>query len=361
MRTPKEFTAELPPRKRRAAQDLANRSADGRIAQILSLRVGHKLEVGQQHTFVGRNMNTFSEEKTYKKCPVCNFAPLKLWREKEGGGANYKMDICDSCGYSFVNPRPTYDFLMDFYSTLGHGHSGDGKGAPTIDEIIYKEEIDPGSTIDAKRIVKTLKPLLRKSSKNRFLDVGCGYGFFSREALNAGFTVSSLELADTERGIAAQISGVQPVASSFEEYKGEANSLEVVLMSQILEHVLDINEWVAKAKELLVDDGMLVVALPNFGSLFRRIMQEKEPYISPPMHLNYFSPNSLSKLLGKHGFKVEKIQWISTLPKSTFEKRVPKFGKPFLPLIGAVASIPINIIDLIHLGSIINIYGRKVS
>ena len=81
----------------------------------------------------------------------------------------------------------------------------------------------------------------------------------------------------------------------------------------------------------------------------------------PPDHLNFFNPNSLTKLLECHGFKVEKIQWVSRLPKSAFEKRVPKFAKPLLPIINMASSIVLKVIDLLHLGSIINVYARKIS
>lgn len=42
--------------------------------------------------------------------------------EKKGGDKMYNLDLCNSCGYSFVNPRPSLAFLMDYYSSFGHGH-----------------------------------------------------------------------------------------------------------------------------------------------------------------------------------------------------------------------------------------------
>jgi hypothetical protein len=49
--------------------------------------------------------------------------------------------------------------------------------------------------------------------------------------------------------------------------------------------------------------------------------------------LNFFNPHSLSKLMTKHGFVIEKIEWVSRLPKSTFERRVPSVAKPLLPVV----------------------------
>jgi 2-polyprenyl-3-methyl-5-hydroxy-6-metoxy-1,4-benzoquinol methylase len=300
-----------------------------------------------------------SEQKQYDKCPVCS-SPIKTWRVKSVGNENYKLDLCGSCGYSFVNPRPSLSFLMNYYSSFGHGHDDIGKETPNFKSVLTEEQNDPNSTIDARRLIKTITSLVKNGCSNRFLDVGCGYGFFSKEALDAGFEVIALELAENEREIAKTMIGLNPAACSFEEYECAPESLSVVFMSQILEHALDVNLWIKKSREFLVNDGILAIALPNYGSIFRMVMQENEPFICPPAHINFFNPNSLSRLLENHGFKVEAIQWVSRIPKRTFEKHLPQFGRQFLPVINAVSSASLKIIDALHLGMMVNVYGRKI-
>lgn len=305
-------------------------------------------------------MSLNSEQKQYTSCPVCS-SPIKTWRVKSVGSDKYNLDLCGSCGYCFVNPRPSLRFLMNYYASFGHGHVDTGGEAPNLESVLAREQSDPNSTIDAKRLVKTIKFLVKNGTSNRFLDVGCGYGFFSKEALGAGFDVFALDLADNERKIAKEMIGLSPVASSFEEFECDPESLGVVLMSQILEHALDINLWIKKSHDILVNDGILAIALPNYGSVFCMIMQENWPHICPPAHLNFFNPKSLSSLLEHHGFKVEAIQWISRIPRRTIEKRLPGRGKPLLPVINVASSASLKIIDALRLGMMINIYGRKVN
>jgi len=52
----------------------------------------------------------------------------------------------------------------------------------------------------------------------------------------------------------------------------------------------------SKAHTILERNGIVAIALPNLGSIFRIVMQEMEPYICPPAHLIFFNPYSLSKL-----------------------------------------------------------------
>ncbi len=305
-------------------------------------------------------MPVHSEQKQYNVCPICSSA-IKTWRVKRVGSDTYNLDLCGTCGYSFVNPRPSLQFLMDYYSSFGHGHVGAGNEAPDLKTVLAKEQNDPNSTVDAKRLIKTIKSLVKNHKSNRFLDVGCGYGFFSKEALNAGFDVVALELAKNERAIAKEITGLNPAATSFEEFECAPESLGVVFMSQILEHALDVNLWIKKSRDFLVNDGIIAIALPNYGSIFRMIMQENEPYICPPAHLNFFNPQSLSRLLENHGFKIEAVQWISRIPKRTFEKRLPRLVKPLLPVIDVASSASLKIVDALHLGMMINVYGRKLN
>ncbi len=300
-----------------------------------------------------------SEEKQYNVCPVCS-SPIRSWRVKYVGNDKYNLDVCGSCGYSFVNPRPSLQFLMNYYSLFGHGHDVTGI-VPDLKSVLAQEQNDPNSTVDARRLIKTIKSLVKNNKSKRFLDVGCGYGFFSKEALDAGFDVVALELAKNEREIAKEMTGLNPAATSFEEFECTPGSLGVVFMSQILEHALDVNLWIKKSRDCLVNDGIIAIALPNYDSIFRMIMQENDPFICPPAHLNFFSPGSLSGLLENHGFKIEAIQWISRMPKRTFEKRLPRIGKPLLPVINVASSASLKIVDALHLGMMINVYGRKVN
>lgn len=298
----------------------------------------------------------------FNRCPVCH-GPQSKWRTKTISKVAYNIDRCKLCNYAFVNPRPSFDFLMNYYSLSGHANGNSDSILQSVNALITQEERYPNSCLDARRILSVVKSLEHNKQYDRrtLLDVGCGYGFFSKEAMDLGFEVVALELADNERSIASEFAGVQPISCSFEDYEQSIESFDVILMSHILEHAIDVNLWISKAHELLTDKGIIAIAVPNFASAFRLIMQENEPYICPPDHLNFFSPRNLTKLLNKHGFEVEKTQWISRLPMETFEKRMPDRIKPLAPFASVMSNAVLHIVDKLRLGMVVNIYARKTS
>ena len=169
------------------------------------------------------------------------------------------------------------------------------------------------------------------------------------------FKVDAIEMAANEGKIFKELNGFEPYNCAFEEYKTD-KLYSHILMSQILEHVIDPEDWIKRANALLEKEGLLIIALPNFGSIFKKVMREKEPFIIPPYHLNYFTKKSLSQLLKRNGFEIIEYKTISRLP---FKKIFSKFPAPVVSIFSILGNFVLKVIDFLSMGSIINVYARK--
>ncbi len=259
------------------------------------------------------------------------------------GSDTYAIDRCAACRFAFVNPKPSWDFLEAYYDSKKELPLTDEQAAQRLLELQEQERKYPNSSPDAIRMVETLKKLIgAQNGVPSLLDVGCGYGFYSQAAINAGFTVSALELGSDSRKITKLMTGLDAHACSFEAFEVSAGAYDALVMSHVLEHALDIHAWIEKAHLLLSAGGLLAVAVPNFGSLFRRIKQEREAFICPPEHVNYFSPSNLAFLLEQHGFRIREVYWTSRQP-----------GRHRLrPLV-------FNLLDAGHLGMMFTLFAAK--
>jgi 2-polyprenyl-3-methyl-5-hydroxy-6-metoxy-1,4-benzoquinol methylase len=256
-----------------------------------------------------------------------------------------------------VNPRPTLEALRKYYAASGHGAD---PARTSVDAVLAREVEYPNSTLDAKRIVnvsRTLRPGIRSA-----LDVGSGHGFFSLEARRQGLSVTALESADFEFTCTQRIAGFDPVPIMFEDFVAAPGSFDLVIMSQVLEHAFDVNQWVSKAAGLMSRGGLLAIALPNFRSATRLVLRERDPLVSPPAHLNYFGPRSLRALCARHGLEVLSLGSLSRIPGDVVSKRVRATGATRIFVEGLTAgafAVFRTLADPLHFGMMLGGYFGK--
>jgi SAM-dependent methyltransferase len=90
---------------------------------------------------------------------------------------------------------------------------------------------------------------------------------------------------------------------TFSDAPYELGSFDVVSIRHVLEHVPDPLRLVAEARAFLRPHGLLLIAVPNFGSLAARLLGTEWWWIDPPTHLFYFTRVTITRLLAKHGFR----------------------------------------------------------
>ncbi len=170
-----------------------------------------------------------------------------------------------------------------------------------------------------------IKELLGNLAGKRFLDYGCGAGFFSvYAAQNGARLVLGIDALETALGAAAfyaRQQGVHKVcqflrSSSFPTRLG-LHRFDVILMKDVVEHVADDQALLEAAREALVPGGILVISTQNRislnylfqGTYNRHVLGDKNWYGWDETHLRFYSPISLTRQLKKAGFTA--IAWRS--------------------------------------------------
>lgn len=282
--------------------------------------------------------------------PCCD-TDLLTWATVE----DYPIERCARCGSGYVNPRPDLDELESHYADGGHGD----RTVSSLEEVLEAEERYPNSTVDAERILGIVSEI---APGKRLLDVGSGYGFFTREACDRGFDVDALELAEFERECTRALAGVEPEPVAFERFEGTPRGYDAILMSQILEHAVDPAAWLEKARRLLSPGGVLAVALPNFDSFVRLVLGTRDPMVQPPDHLNYWNRKGLVSLLTASSLSVMATGSVSRLPGSVLTDRVamPEFvERPMERLFQRLQHPMLAPLDTLDLGMFLNVYAVR--
>ena len=234
-------------------------------------------------------------------CPICESELTTEYLRRKAYNNEWIIRKCSSCSHGFVANRPSADRLTQIYS---EGEHSSAKQATV-------EELEAGrGTLDMASHIARLT-----SERGRVLDVGSGEGGFSYHLAKVGF--GPILMIDFDPG-SALATNVVPDSTfkqcAFEELKDEG-PFSAIVMSQVLEHALDPMDWLTRARDRLSRKGVLAIALPNFGGVYR-MLGTRDPMLIPPVHLNHFSPKSMQIAIEKVGLEVVRMDSTSQVRTS---------------------------------------------
>jgi SAM-dependent methyltransferase len=143
----------------------------------------------------------------------------------------------------------------------------------------------------------------------RLLEVGCAYGFFLEQAQRS-FDAIGIDVNEPAI-VAARALGVRAARQEFLTYSPDA-LFDVVCLWDTIEHLLEPLAYLEKARDVLVDGGLLFLTTGDIGSAMARLRGAQWRMIHPPSHLNYFSRATITRVLDRVGFDVEPIHSVGT-------------------------------------------------
>lgn len=111
--------------------------------------------------------------------------------------------------------------------------------------------------------------LLEKNTKADVLDIGCGDGKFTMQFKNKIGCGSIIGIeGDTERIIAAKRIGVSKVVNTDLEKKWPFSneSFDVMISNQVIEHIVDTDNFISEIYRLLRPGGYCVISTENLAS-----------------------------------------------------------------------------------------------
>lgn len=235
---------------------------------------------------------------------------------------------CNECNLIYVNPRLKPDVIVEGYS--------EGSDEKFVSQAKGRE-----ITFN-----KSLK-LIEKYAKNkgRILDIGTAGGSFLYVARKRGWDVHGVEpnkwLCDW--GKKNYYLDIKP--GTIFDHKFKDNYFDVVTLWDVLEHVPDPSKVLTECNRILKKNGILVVNYPDIGSSVARLMGKRWIFLLT-VHLFYFTPITIDKILEKTGFKMFKIKkHFQTLSIGYLATRMEPYNKT-LSVLGT------KVLGILHLKNI---------
>jgi len=205
-------------------------------------------------------------------------------------GRHYPIVRCRQCGLTYANPRPNEEEVLKAYQEV-------------VDPLYLREEM--GRLLTFQRHLGAVEDVIGPSQgEGRLLDVGCYIGLFLQAAHERGWEAWGVEPSRwaVEEG---RRRGLTILEGALREILLDAESFDVVTLWDVAEHLLHPRATFAEIWRILKPGGWIVIQTLNIESWPARLLGPYWPWLME-MHLYYFSPRILARLLERVGFTAVK-------------------------------------------------------
>ncbi len=241
-------------------------------------------------------------------CPCCGSTNSEEWtkatdREYRTTNEEFTLYRCSECLSIFLHPVPVHR-LSEIYPSNYYSFADQKKSF--IADI--KTWLD-------KRFFRSLTGKFTSQSLSA-LDIGGGVGWELNVMQSADTRVQNTMIVDLDPDAAegAKKNGHGYFCGRIEEYS-TVQKFDIILMLNLIEHVEFPLEVLSKARELLSDNGIIVIKTPNCDAWDARLFKYKNwGGFHCPRHWTLFTKESFELCAKKAGLNAKEFSYTQGAP-----------------------------------------------
>lgn len=173
--------------------------------------------------------------------------------------------------------------------------------------VAYEDAADPYYVEQAaQRIANAHRLLALVPARGDLLELGCACGFLLVAARERGFRVHGVEMSAWASAYARETYQLDVKTGYLEALGLPAESYDVVVMADVIEHLVDPRRTVQEIARVLRPGGRILLLTPDVGSGMARLFGRRWWGLLDD-HYFYFSRQTLRRFLESEGFLVERI------------------------------------------------------
>jgi 2-polyprenyl-3-methyl-5-hydroxy-6-metoxy-1,4-benzoquinol methylase len=239
----------------------------------------------------------------FRACPICGSRDVHIVHHQRFAlpesfplPSAYDIVACENCSFVYADTsgkQPDYDRYYELFSKYEDPSVATGGGDSELD----LRRLDATASMLADTVTT-------RSDHARILDIGCAGGGLLRALRRNGFV--NLTGLDPSPACVARVQ-----ASGFVCIHGKVSDLprleglgtyDAIVLSHVLEHVVDVRETMKALRGLLADGGVLYIEVPDAA---RYVEYPFVPfYYFDAEHINHFDAASLDNLAATGHFRV---------------------------------------------------------
>lgn len=241
--------------------------------------------------------------------PSSSTPPVACWR----------MVRCADCGAGYPSPYPDESEIRDYYAS---------QTEPSEYEMQYYVEVSQHERDHWADFARRVTDL--RATPGRLLEVGCAAGWLLAGARAAGWEAYGLEASPKFADYVRDVQRLPVVTGTIADCGPGAGNLvtdaapfDIIVMTDVLEHLHDPVADLRTLRDLLAPDGALVIATLDLGSLSARRygLAWRQIVVS---HIVYWTRPSIRRALERAGYVVDVVDTVHSWSPDPAERRRAK-------------------------------------
>lgn len=241
-----------------------------------------------------------SNSKEFFKCKSCN-EDYSIVNEK------FNLVKCNVCHFIFSKKQFSIEEFIETYDNLYNSNENPKYKKHSVVE--YENLKANHFTIGYNR--KMIVDKIIKDGRGAVLEIGSGVGLigmYLKKFKDINYIGIEIDKKTHEKALSL---GINSINGNFSKMSDVEGNFDIIMLWEVLEHIQDISLFFQLAHEKLKTEGLLVFSVPNYNKRLNYPKEKRGDQIyqsAPPIHLNFFTEQSISNVLNTHGFLLKKIR-----------------------------------------------------
>lgn len=234
-----------------------------------------------------------------EKCLLCGAhenQQVYVTRDRHYGiPGEYRIVRCTSCSLMFLNPMFSDEELSALYPENYYA---------------YQNKFQSSDWMETLRALLGYRVRTRDPEfpvPGRILDLGCGSGWFLSQMRERGWETHGVEISAQAANLGKKERGLDIFAGTLRQANFPSDYFDYIRSNHSFEHLSCPGETLDEIRRILRPRGKLMIGVPNIDSLNAKVFGKYWWYLGVPVHPITYSVQTLSQLLRKHGFVVERV------------------------------------------------------
>lgn len=240
---------------------------------------------------------------TVRPCPLCGALEYSILFVK------YRFPVCRClcCRFVFANPILNQETVHAGYMDMGEMSR---HHLLLVTQDFYRACARNRFEFELQQVL-----IRAKGNPRSYLEIGCSVGTGLEVARDYGLDATGIEPNADAAAIAIR-DGHSVMVDLFKPGIFDSQRFDIVACMDVLEHLTDPVGFLGQIRDVLSDNGLALIQVPNAGALITMVEGEKNQIFNGLIHYGYFDGRTLDRAALKAGFKsVGTISVLSELGK----------------------------------------------